>query len=334
MSLFWAARHDGFEMEECCNNQGGPGECGVFSADGRNSTLVGPMVRDHVPRERDGCGGIRPRHAKCPGQVRPMSDLSMPMLRWTAGRGRPWLLCLVALLAAGWSSGCVPAESEASSPASAEARLSRRPLRIGKLIKKRQIAPVFRVAHTSRLTRPERDEEEQPDRVVEALNIPQEATAVDLGVGVGYFTWRLAKKVGPQGRVIAVDIQQGMLDLLAENLRQRGITNVDSVLASPDGPGLPREQVDLVLLVDVYHELAEPEKTMEHVRQSLKQNGRVVIIEYRKEDSSIPIDPLHKMTVKEVRAEVEPVGYKLIEVLDFLPTQHILIFQDARPRGS
>ena len=157
---------------------------------------------------------------------------------------------------------------------------------------------------------------------------------VDLGAGVGYFTWRLAKRVGPQGRVIAVDIQQGMLDLLAENLRQRGITNVDAVLASPDDPGLPRGQVDLVLLVDVYHELAQPEKTMEQVRQALKPDGRVVIIEYRKEDPNIPIDPLHKMTVQEVRAEVEPVGYKLVEVLDFLPTQHILIFQDAGRRGS
>ena len=134
--------------------------------------------------------------------------------------------------------------------------------------------------------------------------------------------------------MIAVDIQQGMLDLLVENLRQREITNVDSVLASPDDPGLPRGQVDLVLLVDVYHELAESENTMEHVRQALKRDGRVVIIEYRKEDPSIPINPLHKMTVKEVRAEVEPVGYKLVEVLDFLPTQHILIFQDAGRRGS
>ncbi len=266
-----------------------------------------------------------------------MPALSMPMQRRSPRRGRAGVLLLFGVSVSAWSGGCAPAvpgQSEANDRASAEERLSRRPLRIGKLIKRRQIAPVFRVAHASRLTRPERDEEEQPDRVVEALNLSAGATVVDLGAGVGYFTWRLAKRVGPQGRVIAVDIQQGMLDLLAENLRQRGITNVDAVLASPDDPGLPRGQVDLVLLVDVYHELAQPEKTMEQVRQALKPDGRVVIIEYRKEDPSIPIDPLHKMTVQEVRAEVEPVGYKLVEVLDFLPTQHILIFQDAGRRGS
>ena len=266
-----------------------------------------------------------------------MYDFPLSIRHWLARRGQTCLVWLVAVLAVACSSGCtpvVPGPSEASGQTSVEERLSRRPLRIGKLIKKRQIAPVLSVAHASWLTRPERDEEEQPDRVVEALNIREGATVVDLGAGVGYFTWRLAKRVGPQGSVIAVDIQQGMLDLLAENLRQRGITNVDVVLASPDDPSLPRGQVDLVLLVDVYHELAEPEKTMEHVRQALKQDGRVVIIEYRKEDLSIPINPLHKMTVKEVRAEVEPVGYKLVEVLDFLPTQHILIFQDASRRAS
>ena len=266
-----------------------------------------------------------------------MPDSYLPARRWIARRGNTGFLLLVGLWVVAWSNGCaqaVPGQPETSGRTSAEERLSRRPLRIGRLIKKRQIAPMLSVAHASWLTRPERDEEEQPDRVVEALSIPAGATAVDLGAGVGYFTWRLAKEVGPQGRVIAVDIQRGMLDLLAGNLRQREITNVDSVLASPDDPGLPRGEVDLVLLVDVYHELAEPEKTMEHVRQALKPDGRVVIIEYRKKDPSIPIKPLHKMTVKEVRAEVEPVGYKLVEVLDFLPTQHILIFQDAGRRGS
>ncbi len=265
-----------------------------------------------------------------------MPESYLPAHQWTAHRGHKGFLLLLGLWLLVWSTGCaqaVPGQPETSGRTSAEERLSRRPLRIGRLIKKRQIAPVLSVAHASWLTRPERDEEEQPNRVVEALSIPAGATAVDLGAGVGYFTWRLAKEVGPQGRVIAVDIQRGMLDLLAENLRQREITNVDSVLASPDDPGLPRGQVDLVLLVDVYHELAEPEKTMEHVRRALKPDGRVVIIEYRKEDPSIPIKPLHKMTVKEVRAEVEPVGYKLVEVLDFLPTQHILIFQDAGRRG-
>jgi predicted methyltransferase len=206
----------------------------------------------------------------------------------------------------------------------------RKPLQIGKLIKKRQIAPVMSVAHADWLTRPERDSQEQPDRVVAELKIPAGATVVDLGAGVGYFTWRLAKQVGPSGKVIAVDIQEGMLDLLRQNLADRDITNTEVVLGGPDDPHLPVGAVDLVLLVDVYHELAAPEKIMEHVRRSLKPDGRVAIIEYRKEDPNIPISPLHKMTVAEVRAEVEPVGFRLAEVLDFLPTQHIIIFKDGK----
>ena len=226
---------------------------------------------------------------------------------------------LSSVLAEGQAGGDVPAAE-------------RKPLQIGKLIKKRQIAPLMSVAHADWLTRPERDAEEQPDRVVAALEIPRGATVVDLGAGVGYFTWRLAEQVGPAGHVIAVDIQEGMLDLLRENLAARSVTNTEIVLGAQDNPRLPVGEVDLALLVDVYHELAEPEETMAHVRRSLKPDGRVVIIEYRKEDPDIPISPLHKMTIAEVRAELEPVGFRLAEVMDFLPTQHILIFKDATQR--
>ncbi len=208
----------------------------------------------------------------------------------------------------------------------------RRPLQIGKLIKRRQIAPVLSVAHAGWLTRPERDAEEQPDRVVESLNIANGATIVDLGAGVGYFTWRLAKRVGSAGRVIAVDIQPGMLERLHANLAERGVDNVQVVLSEPDNPLLPSGEVDLVLLVDVYHELAFPEAMMEHVRRSLKPDGRVVIIEYRKEDPDVPISALHKMTAEEVRSELEPMGFRLVERMDFLPTQHIQVFQAAKQR--
>ncbi len=250
-------------------------------------------------------------------------------------KGRAWIgwVCAALLALGAGVAGCtsaIPGQTDSQGSAQAEPR---RPLQIGKLVKKRQIAPVMNVAHADWLTRPDRDEQEQPDRVVAALSIPRGATVVDLGAGVGYFTWRLAKQVGPEGRVIAVDIQQGMLDLLSENLTSRGITNVDMVLGAADNPHLPTGAVDLVLIVDVYHELSEPEKTMEHVRRSLKPGGRVVIIEYRKEDPSIPIQPLHKMSVEEVRAEVEPIGFKLVELMEFLPTQHIFVFQDAGARS-
>ena len=242
--------------------------------------------------------------------------------RGRAGAGRPMM----------GAAGCSPvAQGETQRIGPADER-GRYPLRIGKLVKRRQIAPLMNVAHADWLTRPERDAEEQPDRVVAALQIPVGGTVVDLGAGVGYFTWRLARAVGPQGRVIAVDIQPGMIELLEKNLVERGITNVQTVLGSEADPRLPPSSADLVLLVDVYHELQEPELTMAAVRKALKPNGRVVMIEYRKEDPSIPIDPLHKMTLGELRREIEPIGFRFDELLDFLPKQHIVVFRrDGAP---
>ena len=193
----------------------------------------------------------------------------------------------------------------------------------------RQIAPVMSWVYADWLTRPERQREEQPDRLVDSLDIPPGATVVDLGAGVGYFTWRLASKVGRAGKVIAVEIQQEMLDLLAVNLGERDIENVEAVLATPQDPRLPTAAVDLVLMVDVYHELAHPALTLAHIRRSLKPTGRLVIVEYRKGQPGVAIHPLHKMSVAEVRAEIEPAGFDLAEVLEFLPSQHVIIFTPA-----
>ena len=193
----------------------------------------------------------------------------------------------------------------------------------------RQIAPAMSWVYADWLTRPERQREEQPDRLVDSLDIQPGATVVDLGAGVGYFTWRLARKVGRAGKVIAVDIQQEMLDMLADNLRERGIENVEPVLATPQNPRLPQAAVDLVLLVDVYHELAHPALTLAHIRRSLKPAGRLVIVEYRKGQPGVQIHPLHKMSVAEVRSEVEPAGFDLEKVLEFLPSQHVIIFTPA-----
>ncbi len=203
--------------------------------------------------------------------------------------------------------------------------------RPGRAAPQRQIAPTMSYLYADWLTRPEREREEQPDRVVKALQIPRGSTVVDLGAGVGYFTWRLAKRVGKEGKVIAVDIQQGMLDVLALNLKKLGIENVEIVLGTQEDPSLPEDAADLALLVDVYHELALPVRTMEHVRRALKPGGRLVVVEYRKEDPWIPIHPLHKMTVGQVREEIEPVGFEFLEVLDFLPNQHIVVFTPKKP---
>ncbi|MCB1019096.1 MAG: class I SAM-dependent methyltransferase [Bryobacterales bacterium] len=242
-------------------------------------------------------------------------------------------LAAALLTLGGCSDSSVRASSEQPPAGPVDAR-GRQPLRIGKLVKKRQIAPVMSVAHADWLTRPERDAEEQPDRVVRELEIAPGSTVADLGAGVGYFTWRLAGAVGPKGKVIAVDIQPGMIERLRQNLAERGITNVEPVLGSEENPRLPPHSVDMVLLVDVYHELQQPERTMAHVRRALKPDGRLVLIEYRKEDPDIPIHPLHKMTVGEMRQEIEPIGFKFDELLDFLPTQHIAIFKplpDSEP---
>ena len=214
-----------------------------------------------------------------------------------------------------------------STPGSVQAQHGRKEvLELGKVTRKRQIAPLFSPVHVDWLVRPDREATEQPEKVLDALQIPEGATVADVGAGVGYFTWRLAKRVGPKGKVIAVEVQQKMLDLMAEDLKRRNITNVEMVLGGVRDPRLPEEAVDLALLVDVYHEFSEPEAMMSGIRRSLKPDGRVVLVEYRKEDPTIPILPLHKMSVEEVREEIEPLGFQFQQALEFLPTQHILIF--------
>ena len=194
----------------------------------------------------------------------------------------------------------------------------------------RQIAPTMSHVHADWLTRPEREEEEHPDRLVASLQIPRGSTVIDFGAGVGYFTWRLARQVGPEGRVLAVDIQPEMLEMLTANIEKRGIRNVETILSTNEDTGLPTNAAELVLLVDVYHELAYPGRTMGEIREALKPDGRLVVVEYRKEEAWIPIHPLHKMTAREVREEIEPMGFDFIELLDFLPRQHIVIFKPSR----
>ena len=142
-------------------------------------------------------------------------------------------------------------------------------------------------------------------------------------------TWRMAERVGPTGKVYANDIQPKMLELLRKNMADRKIANVETVLGEQDDPKLPRGSVDLILLVDVYHEFSEPQKMLRHMRESLKPDGRLVLLEYRGEDPSVPIRPEHKMTVAQAKAEFEPEGLRLERSLETLPRQHILIFRKS-----
>jgi ubiquinone/menaquinone biosynthesis C-methylase UbiE len=190
----------------------------------------------------------------------------------------------------------------------------------------RKYAGVMSANGASWLTRPERETEEEPDKALAAIGIAKGATVADIGAGSGYMTWRMAEIVGPTGKVYANDIQQTMLDLLRRNLEQRKLSNVETVLGAVDDPKLPPRAIDLVLLVDVYHEFSEPQKMLRHIRESLKPDGRLVLLEYRGEDPSVPIRPEHKMTVAQVKAELEPEGYRMDKVLESLPRQHILFF--------
>jgi ubiquinone/menaquinone biosynthesis C-methylase UbiE len=176
------------------------------------------------------------------------------------------------------------------------------------------------------LTRPERIQEEDPDRMLAALDIRKGATVADIGAGVGYHVWRLSEMVGSGGRVIGEDIQEGMIRLMKKNIEDRKLKNVELVLGTPTDPKLPSNSLDLVLMVDVYHEFSEPVTMMRHIQEALKPDGRVVLVEFRKEDPSVPIQPLHKMSVQEVRFELEPLGFKFQRSLEFLPWQHIIIF--------
>jgi ubiquinone/menaquinone biosynthesis C-methylase UbiE len=191
----------------------------------------------------------------------------------------------------------------------------------------RKYAGVMGPAGADWLVRPEREDEEKPDLALKLIGVPKGSVVGDIGAGAGYLTWRLAALTGPTGKVYANDIQPEMLELLERNMRQRKLTNVESVLGTYDDPKLPADSLDLVILVDVYHEFSEPQKMLRHIRESLKPDGRLVLLEYRAEDPAVPIRPEHKMSVAQVRMELEPEGFHMDRVLEDLPRQHILIFK-------
>jgi ubiquinone/menaquinone biosynthesis C-methylase UbiE len=189
----------------------------------------------------------------------------------------------------------------------------------------RVIAPVMSAAGADWLERGERESEESPSKAIRALDIKPGMTVCDLGAGSGYYTVRMSRLVGPTGKVYAVDIQPKMLEILARRLKSEGIGNVVPVLSSEDDPKLPPKSQDLILLVDVYHEFARPQIMLQRMREALKDDGRLVLLEFRKEDASVPIRLEHKMSIAEVKAELEPEGFQIDKVLDVLPWQHIFI---------
>ena len=182
------------------------------------------------------------------------------------------------------------------------------------------------------LNRPERIQEENPEEMLEQLDVKPGMTVCDIGCGDGYYTIELAKRVGPTGKVIAVDIQPEMLQELSRRCEHGNLKNVDMVLGLPHDPKLPVGQVDLILMVDVYHEFSNPVEMLNAMRKSLKPNGRIALVEFRGEDPQVPIKPEHKMTKKQILKEYEANSMKLVNQYDRLPWQHLMFLgPDANP---
>jgi SAM-dependent methyltransferase len=190
----------------------------------------------------------------------------------------------------------------------------------------RRFAPVMGYQGAGWLERAERDEEEAPNVALSALKIARGSTVADIGAGSGFMTERLAAQVGAAGKVYANDVQPQMLQLLAARLAKKKIANVTLVQGDIDDPRLPAASIDLEIMVDVYHEFSQPQAMLRRLREALKADGRMVLLEYRKEDPNIPIRAEHKMSVAEAKLEVEAEGFTLSKVDESLPRQHILIF--------
>jgi len=190
----------------------------------------------------------------------------------------------------------------------------------------REYALPMSAAGAAWLDRDERDREEATDLSLRLIEVERGSVVADIGAGSGYYSTRLARLVGPGGRVYANDIQPAMLDILRGRIERERLQNIELVLGTPTDPRLPRASVDLAILVDVYHEFSAPQVMLRRIRDALKPGGRLVLLEYRGEDPRVPIQPAHKMTVAQARIEVEAEGFALTTVKEDLPWQHILIF--------
>ena len=239
------------------------------------------------------------------------------------------LLCVLGMILAA-------ANFQAQAPEQAPSQTNRYQYRsqhdrdgIGKFYMGREIAQVMTCHGANWLDRPERQKEEDSDQLIEFLAVKPGEIIADMGAGTGYFSIPLAQLVGPHGRVLAVDIQPEMLDILKARMKERGVSNVDLILGNATDPHLPDKAVDLVLMVDIYHELSHPWEMMQKICEALKPGGRVALVEYRAEDPSVPIKRLHKMTEGQVIKEMAEHPLFWQETINILPRQHVIIFQKS-----
>jgi ubiquinone/menaquinone biosynthesis C-methylase UbiE len=190
----------------------------------------------------------------------------------------------------------------------------------------RVFAQTMGVEGASWLERRDRDLEEDTALAVRLLGLKKGWVVADVGAGSGYFTVRMAKAVGDTGKVYANDLQPGMIDILQRNVEKAKLKNVVPVLGTIDDPKLPADSLDMILMVDVYHEFSRPQQMLRKMREALKPGGRLVLLEYRAEDPNVPIRPEHKMTKAQVKLELEAEGFKQSRVYDDLPWQHLFVF--------
>ena len=197
----------------------------------------------------------------------------------------------------------------------------------GKFYLGREIAQVMGHQAADWLERPEREQEEEPTKLLDALKLKPGDVVADLGAGSGYLSFPMAKRVGPKGKVLAVDIQPQMLRLIRKRMEADKVTNVEPVESTITDPKLPENTVDLILMVDVYHEFSHPWEMTQALVKALKPGGRLVFVEYRLEDPQVPIKLVHKMSEKQVLREMEPFPLKWLKTIPTLPRQHIIVFE-------
>ena len=208
-----------------------------------------------------------------------------------------------------------------------EFRANHDPNGIGKFYMGREIAHVMGHEAANWLERPERDTEEHTSRLITALHFKSGEVVADIGAGTGYFTRRIARLVGPTGSVYAVDIQPEMLRLLTNSMTGQGIKNVIPALGTVTNPKLPTNQIDTILMVDVYHEFDHPFEMVEAMCRALKPGGRIVFVEFRAEDPKVPIKRVHKMSEAQLKKEMAPHPLEWKATISVLPRQHIIVLQ-------
>jgi ubiquinone/menaquinone biosynthesis C-methylase UbiE len=190
----------------------------------------------------------------------------------------------------------------------------------------REIAPTMHWMAASWLIRHKREQEEASEVMRRQLKLMPGMVACDVGSGNGYHTIPMAKAVAPEGKVYASEIQAEMLKFLEERSKKEGVTNIVPLLGTQTDPKLPESTFDLILLVDVYHEFAEPEAMLKALHKALKPSGQLVLVEFRAEDDSVPIKPEHKMSKAQTTKELEANDFQLARSFDDLPWQHMLFY--------